>query len=798
MEKIIYRLTLDTHKSGIQKTLQGFETADKIARRIVVALTSGSDTYDIADNVVAMMYVTTPNATIPSVCSCTIDGNTIIYDVLPIEEAGITYMQLKLIGISEDGAESVLASPKFSVEVEESITDDNAVEQTTEFTALEDAVAKAHGVYNSRLLSVEIEADCTFKAYYADGTVYENGFLKDAVYNGNAIIAESYAKGGTGAREGEDTDNAMYYSNVSRSASLDTIVIADQAKAMLEEAKLLTGITAFMVNFETGELGYTSNDYEFDVNEETGYLEVKGDDAFNPLVYVQEQVEEYLDTKTEELDKIEIKTTKERTIKNTKHGGYRLTKMKANTVQNGTPSPSTPFPLLSTGDCVELVQGAIDSSNGKFYASYLQYLSTKNTIPCNSGDSIGVEISDDRCTNLYAFWYNDSGFMSESKLSSTNKGTFTVPSGATRFHVNGSFSVDITPQTAGKITITINGKYLNVAKTDGGKNISSELWEIGGIDTNNGALINAEQIRIATFDRVEPNESYYVSFPNGNGFVIVYYDENYNFISSNGAMWSSGVFKTPTNARYIKYYLSAQYGTVYKNDVCIEKGTVGTGYTPHGHTVAYFLTQYPMIGGSLIGKENSVVFKDNDGLWKFKSETGIRRYSTSEIVEVSNTYSNVKYFSIPKPTDFVGYDSYWTYTLASNQYQNPPSDAEFDSTKCVGAIMSNAVKSLFWLGMPIGTTLADVQANGDIEIMYPLATPIIETLDTDSQIALNSLETFDGVTYVEFDTRVQPLEFEAEVGTSQVGAYTLKSLNNSENNAVKIEDAINTMLLITP
>ena len=36
MEKIIYRLTLDTHKNGIQKTLQGFETADKIARRIAI------------------------------------------------------------------------------------------------------------------------------------------------------------------------------------------------------------------------------------------------------------------------------------------------------------------------------------------------------------------------------------------------------------------------------------------------------------------------------------------------------------------------------------------------------------------------------------------------------------------------------------------------------------------------------------------------------------------------------------------------------------------------------------------
>ena len=75
MERIIYRITLDAHRSGIQRTLQGFETADILSRRISIGLVSGSDTFDLPmTDVVAMMYVTSPSATEPSINKCVIDG----------------------------------------------------------------------------------------------------------------------------------------------------------------------------------------------------------------------------------------------------------------------------------------------------------------------------------------------------------------------------------------------------------------------------------------------------------------------------------------------------------------------------------------------------------------------------------------------------------------------------------------------------------------------------------------------------------------------------------------------------
>lgn len=182
MEKIIYRKTLDVHKNGIQFTLQGFETADKLSRCIEINLTASGDTYELPlEGVVALMYITTPDAEEPSIEECTIKDNTIVYDVLPIVEEGITEMQLKLIGTNYDGAKAVLVAPRFAVEVLESEATDDGAEQTTSYTALENAVARASAIYNARLLGIEVDEHCIFKAYYADRTSYESSAIRDRI-----------------------------------------------------------------------------------------------------------------------------------------------------------------------------------------------------------------------------------------------------------------------------------------------------------------------------------------------------------------------------------------------------------------------------------------------------------------------------------------------------------------------------------------------------------------------------------------------------------------------------------------
>ena len=298
MEKIVYRKTLDVHKNGIQFTLQGFETADNMTRTIEINLMASGDTIDLPlEQLVALMYVTTPNATEPSINKCTIKDNTIIYDVLPIVEEGITGMQLKLIDSRPEGANGVLPSPKFAIEVSESGTNDNGAMQTTTYTALEEAIAKAKGVYDARLIRMEIGSDCIFRVYFADGTVYETDALKETLLKGEALLSQSYARGGTGLRAGEDTDNSMYYSNVSKSASAEATKSSQEAIGLLEETKLHGVYTAFSVDFETGEVKYISPSYKFNINKENGELEAIGE-AYSPEDAIELMVTEWLTNTT--------------------------------------------------------------------------------------------------------------------------------------------------------------------------------------------------------------------------------------------------------------------------------------------------------------------------------------------------------------------------------------------------------------------------------------------------------------------------------------------------------------------
>lgn len=312
MERIVYRKTLDAHKNGIQFTLQGFETADNMARQIEISLMASGDTIDLPlEQLVAIMYVTTPNATEPSINECVIKDNKIIYDVLPIVEEGITEMQLKLIETSPEGAKSVLATPRFAVEVIASNVDDEGAMQTTTYTALENAIAMAKSVYDSRVVSVEIDSDCTFRVVYADGTTYESEVLKELYLKGESLLSQSYARGGTGLRTGEDTDNSMYYSNVSRSASAEATKSSEEAIELLEETKLHGIYTAFSIDFESGEVKYISPSYKFNVNKESGELEAIGK-AYTPEETIELVVTEWLSKTSASLDERLESETQER------------------------------------------------------------------------------------------------------------------------------------------------------------------------------------------------------------------------------------------------------------------------------------------------------------------------------------------------------------------------------------------------------------------------------------------------------------------------------------------------------
>lgn len=245
MERITYRISLDTHRNGVQRTLQGIQTGDNISRRIEISLVEGTETYNLPlDGLEAVMYVLTPSGESPSVNACEInaENNKIIYDLLPTDtlEEGTVSMQLKLIETSMTGAERVLISPKFAIEVWESEVSDSEAESTPTFTALEMALAKAKEVYDSRLIGFEIIEEGEDKGRiivsYADGTTYESDVIKEAL-GMIADIGIFVTRAETAAEDAESArDEASGYKDLVE-AKVD---IAESAKVAAELAKTVS------------------------------------------------------------------------------------------------------------------------------------------------------------------------------------------------------------------------------------------------------------------------------------------------------------------------------------------------------------------------------------------------------------------------------------------------------------------------------------------------------------------------------------------------------------------------------
>jgi hypothetical protein len=78
-------------------------------------------------------------------------------------------------------------------------------------------------------------------------------------------------------------------------------------------------------------------------------------------------------------------------------------------------------------------------------------------------------------------------------------------------------------------------------------------------------------------------------------------------------------------------------------------------------------------------------------------------------------------------------------------------------------------------------------AANNVTVIYPLAEETIEELPLADQIALNSLQTFNGVTYVEFDCEVLPI-LKAKYGTTEVGRIAIESYCDSNLNSIGLQD----------
>ena len=125
------------------------------------------------------------------------------------------------------------------------------------------------------------------------------------------------------------------------------------------------------------------------------------------------------------------------------------------------------------------------------------------------------------------------------------------------------------------VNVNINGiKSVN-------DNAWDEKWELGYFVSSSGMPSSAtDRIRCVNPIHILPNQQYHFSLVGTEAYAF-FYDENMEYISYKNM--NVGLFTTPSNAKWMRFYVGKSYGTTYKNDICIRLAHSGykTDYVPH-------------------------------------------------------------------------------------------------------------------------------------------------------------------------------------------------------------------------
>lgn len=141
---------------------------------------------------------------------------------------------------------------------------------------------------------------------------------------------------------------------------------------------------------------------------------------------------------------------------------------------------------------------------------------------------------------------------------------------------------------------------------DTGVNVWDEEWEVGGLNSNNGANYNNAQDRIRSKNHIPVKGGTQYFLKSTAPFTtICFYDSAKAFISSRGTTAADTTLTMPTNAAFMRFEASSAYGTSYKHDISINYPSSDTSY--HAYTGRTVNITFPDSAGTVYGGELSVV-----------------------------------------------------------------------------------------------------------------------------------------------------------------------------------------------
>ena len=314
-----------------------------------------------------------------------------------------------------------------------------------------------------------------------------------------------------------------------------------------------------------------------------------------------------------------------------------------------------------------------------------------------------------------------------------------------------------------------------------GYNLFDEETELGTYDVTTGEKkVDDRQIRSKNDIETFPGNTYMMEYDGNTKNIYIWaclLDENKTII--NGSLWGEGFsiatnfrriagsgipttgFVVPGNARYLRFYFTTPYGTVYKNDICFHLSTLRTGYAPYKEPKAISFASTELLGAGEAHDTIEVVEGDKvAGIqrynlvhvkrvgtvdlgtinWVYESGNA-RFYSASTIDDMAvkpygqNIYPNIvcsKYSAVPT----YNLDQHQDKAISTNNSQATPrifvADSSYTNATAFKTAMSGVILN-YELATPTRTTIAEnltfeevsaaIEQGGSIETIYETLAP---------------------------------------------------------------------------
>ena len=453
----------------------------------------------------------------------------------------------------------------------------------------------------------------------------------------------------------------------------------------------------------------------------------------------------------------------------------------------------------------KLIQGHWDNSNGQYNTTdyYTSNMCSKNMIECNANDIITVNYGE-RTKNIDLVFYNENKeFITANRTEQTNANTQSAPSGSKYFMFNIGSDTNIDPYAANHVAVTINGMYIIQCKTTG-KNIldfnsydfifhhdvsyliEDDVVIFNALTTNDpyiGEAIKEGEIidRSREVIDVRGTDTVTITITNPE-FTKNYYTEFDEHRKSLGykTFESGQPISLSKNACYINVRIGMQVGEVkeYRTCIQVEKGDKSTPYEKYHETVANIPVSSPLFNndyikinsdgsGKLVRNWGSVIY---DGInRKFSNKIQLE----NNILYCDNNVPNCTHTPIGSTVEEL-----YCNRLINKLYN----DLHGSSIVGISYGLSSDGELYFGFGLDSDLTTLELVNNWlithNLQVVYKLATPIEEDLTAKQISAFKKLYTFEGVTNIICDGKVNVFYFKnTETGNALGGL--IKMIQNT-------------------